>query len=281
MTTLSHRLQRSKGTGHISTLLREGETRIKTLYQEGSAKIRTPKVHAAPLLETVLMNTSGGLTGGDRLNWKIDIDEGSHVSVTTPTCEKIYRSSGDQAEIDIRIDVGKNAVLSYLPQETLLFEGAALKRNLTVNLSATGSGVFLETVLFGRLAMAETVRNATFRDSWRVCQEGTLVHAEDMRFQDDIQSLLQKPGVTGSDAAIATLLVINPNVEQLIDTVRALLGERAGASVWSVGGRNKMLIRLAAPDGFAMREKLLPILLRCNKFLLKSPSYGLPKVWNL
>lgn len=279
--TPPNHLQRSRGIGRLSTHLRAGQTRITRLYQEGSAKIRTPKIHAAPLLEAVMMNTSGGLTGGDRLDWKIDLDEGSRVALTTPTCEKIYRSLGDQAEVDIRIDVGAGAVLSYLPQETLLFEGSALDRNLTVNLSPTASALFVETTLFGRLAMAETVRNASFRDSWRIRQGGVLVHAEATRFQGDIQSLLQKPGVTGSRTAIATLLVIDPNVETLIDSVRAQVGDEGGASVWSVGGRSKMLVRLAAPDGFAMRQRLLPILLRCNKFLLESQTYGLPKVWNL
>lgn len=277
----SDRLQRSKGVGRLTTHLRDGETRISRLYQDGAAKIRAPKTHAPPILEAVMMNTSGGLTGGDSLEWKFELDEGSCVALTTPTCEKIYRSLGDQAKVDVRIDVGAGAVLSYLPQETLLFEGAALSRNLSVNLASTASALILETTLFGRLAMAEAVRNACFHDRWRICQDGELVHAEDARFQDDIQSLLQKPGVTGSCTAIATLLVVDPNVETLIDPVKTQLGNQGGASIWSVGNRSKMLVRLVAPDGFAMRERLLPILLRCNKFLLKSQTYGLPKVWNL
>jgi len=276
-----NRLQRSRGDGRLSTRLRDGQTRISKLYQDGAAKIRVPKVHASPVLEAVMMNTSGGLTGGDQLEWTLELEKGSCVVLTTPTCEKIYRSLGDQAKIDTRIDVGSGASMSYLPQETLLFDGAALARELRVNLAPTASALILETTLFGRLAMAETVRNASFHDRWRIYQEDQLVHAEDARFRDDIQSLLGKPGGTGSCTAIATLLVIAPNVELLLDTVRTLLGDLGSASVWSVGGRNKMLVRITAPDGFAMREKLLPILLQCNNFLLKSERYGLPKVWNL
>lgn len=265
----------------MSTRLRSGQTRISKLFQEGAAKIRVPKTHAPPILEAVLMNTSGGLTGGDHMEWTFELAEGSCAVLTTPTCEKIYRSLGDKAKVDTRIDVDAGATLSYMPQETLLFDGSALERNLTVNLAPTASALILETTLFGRLAMAETVRAASFRDNWRICQDGQLVHAENTQFRDDIQSLLRKPGVARSCMAIATLLVLAPNVETLLDPVRTQLGERGGASIWSVGGRSKMLIRLVASDGFAMRERLLPVLLRCNKFLLKSKLYGLPKAWNL
>lgn len=251
------------------------------MFQEGAAKIRTPKVHSDPILETVLINTAGGLTGGDRMNWQVDLDEGTSVVLTSPTCEKIYRSIGDQAEIETRITVGAHAAISYLPQETLLFDRSALRRRLTVDLSPTSSGLFVEATIFGRQAMGESVRTASFLDRWRIKQDGRLLHAEDIRFEGDIQSLLACPTVTGGMVATATVLMVHPEVETLLDPVRAGLGEHGGATVWSVAGRDKLLVRLVAESGFALRNRLLPVLLRCNKKLLGSPNYGLPKVWTL
>ena len=79
-------------------LRRGGRTRIGRLYQEGAAKIRMPRTSADPL-EAVLINTAGGLTGGDRLDWAVDVGDGASATVTTQACEKVYRAASDGAEV--------------------------------------------------------------------------------------------------------------------------------------------------------------------------------------
>lgn len=273
--------QRTSGTGRLSTGLRDGNTNLVNLYQDGAAKIRTPDIHAPPILEAVFMNTAGGLTGGDRMRWAVDVGDRSSVVLTTPTCEKIYRSRSGHAHAKTQINVGRNASLSYLPQETILFDQSAFDRRLTVDLEPDASVLIAESVLFGRQAMGETVKTTFFRDRWRIRQSGTLVHAEDLLMDGDVGDLLELRAVANGAVAMATVLMVSPNVDGLVDPVRTLLGESGGASTWRVSGCDKLLIRLTAESGYELRKRLLPILLRCNKNLLGSETYGLPKVWNL
>lgn len=273
--------QRTSGTGRLSTGLRDGHTDLVNLYQEGAVKIRTPEIHAPPILEAVFMNTAGGMTGGDRMRWAVDVGERSSVVLTTPTCEKIYRSLTGHARAETQINVGRNGLISYLPQETILFDQSAFDRYLTVDLEPQASALIAESVLFGRQAMGETVKTTFFRDRWRIRQSGTLVHAEDFLIDGDVSELLASRAVTNGAVAMATILMVSPNVDGLVEPVRALLEGNGGASAWHVGGRDKMLIRLTAKSGYELRKRLLPILLRCNKNLLGSETYGLPKVWNL
>ncbi|TIQ86191.1 MAG: urease accessory protein UreD, partial [Mesorhizobium sp.] len=84
--------QRVAGTARLACERNGGRTRLRRLYQDGSAKIRMPAVSADPL-EAVLINTAGGLTGGDRLGWQVDVGAGACASITTQACEKIYRAA--------------------------------------------------------------------------------------------------------------------------------------------------------------------------------------------
>ena len=70
-------LQRVKGIGKVCFSAPDGKTRLTDLYQSGSAKVRLPKVYDTPAT-AVLINTAGGLTGGDRLDFEVGADAGVH-----------------------------------------------------------------------------------------------------------------------------------------------------------------------------------------------------------
>ncbi|TJV47927.1 MAG: urease accessory protein UreD, partial [Mesorhizobium sp.] len=93
--------QRVAGTARLGCDRNGGRTRLRRLYQDGSAKIRMPAVSADPL-EAVLINTAGGLTGGDRLGWEVDVGAGASASITTQACEKVYRAAADRAEVRVK-----------------------------------------------------------------------------------------------------------------------------------------------------------------------------------
>jgi urease accessory protein len=158
--------QRTKGIARLATKFAHDKTRLDVFYQESAAKIRMPESYDGRM-EAVLINTSGGLTGGDRISWQVDAGEGTHVTVTTQACERIYKSSGGHAEVNSQLSVGAHAALHWLPQETILFDQGALKRTLDVELHESSEFIGLEAVLLGRKAMGEIVRTGLFRDRWR------------------------------------------------------------------------------------------------------------------
>ena len=249
-------------------------TRIERLYQEGAAKIRMPRVRADPL-EAILINTAGGLTGGDRIAWEIEAAAGASVTVTTQACEKLYRSRSGEARAEVRLSAAEGARIAWLPQETIVYDRSSFARRLEIDLAEGAEALIVEATLFGRLAMGETVSQALFRDRWRVRQRGRLVHAEAFSIGPDLAAALRRPAVAGGAAAIATILLISPEAESLLPEARKIVGEEGGASFWTVGGTGKLLARLVAGDGYGLRKRLAPLVGLLNG------QAGLPKVWTL
>lgn len=274
--TVSARLlsQRVLAFGRIAAARRDGRTRLATLYQEGAAKIRMPQPEG-DWLEAVLINTAGGMTGGDRLAWQVDIGEDASAVVTTQACEKLYRAAHGHAELSARLSVAAGGRLAWLPQETIVYDHAAFQRRLDVDLAEGATALIAETTLFGRGAMGEHVASGRFRDRWRVRVGGRLVHAEDFFIRGDIARQLARGSVTGGAVAISTVLLVGPDTEEWLDRVRTVIGEKGGASAWTVGRSGKLLARLFDDDGYCLRKRLVPLLALLNG------RAGLPKTWSL
>jgi len=268
------KMQRVAARGAIAVVHERGRTRLRNLLQDGAAKIRLPSVEADPL-EAILINTAGGLTGGDRIAWEVAIGARASLALTTQACEKAYRSAGGHAEVTCRIEAGPEARIAWLPQETIVFDRSALRRTIDVDLEATSEALIVEATIFGRRAMGETVAQASFRDRWRVRVDGRLVHAEDFAIGPEVAAVLANRPVTGGGAAVASVLLVAENAEERLDAVRAVIGEENGASAWRVGGTGKLLARLVASDGYLLRRRLAPLVALLNG------RAGLPKTWSL
>ncbi|MBY5416678.1 urease accessory protein UreD [Rhizobium johnstonii] len=265
------RPQRAEGHGHLAAKLFDGRTRIRELYQEGAAKIRLPDTFDASM-EAVIINTAGGLTGGDRMSWSVVAGAGTRIDVTTQACEKIYKASAGTAEVSTSIEVGAGARVDWLPQETILFDRASLSRRLDVDLDENAEFLAVEAVLLGRKAMGEMMETGLFRDRWRIRRSGRLIHAEELRLSDGVAALAARQAVLGGQVAFATLLYAGPLAEAYLGKVRPLVeGPMGGASAWN----DKLVVRLAAADGFSLRKILIPVISALRN------GAPVPKVWNL
>ena len=268
--------QRAWGKGRLIAKTAPGQSRIAELYQEGCAKIRLPKTFDASM-EAVLINSSGGLTGGDRMVWEVVAGAGTDVTVTTQACEKIYKASANTVAVATRIEVAAGARVDWLPQETILFDHASLSRSLDVELAADATFLAVEAVLLGRKAMGEVVHAGLFRDRWRIRLDGKLLHADNLALAGEIAGLGQRRAVLDGAAAFATLLFVGPDCEPLLPRLRSLVDGEAGVGIshFQVDGRDKLVARFVAPDGFALRKILIPIISHLRK------QKTVPKVWVL
>lgn len=262
--------QRARGRGRIVTKAVQGRSRLDELFQEGCAKIRLPETFSNEM-EAILINSSGGLTGGDELEWQAVAGAGTRLVVTTQACEKVYKASSGTATVTARISAGADAVLHWLPQETILFDRASLTRRLEADIDASAEFVAVEAVLLGRQAMGEAMLEGLFRDRWRIRHGGKLIHAEELRFDGKVAELTAKAPVLNGQVAFATLLYIGPRTEALVGKIREIIGDAGGASEW----QGKLVVRVSAPDGFTLRKMLFPVI-----SLLRNGA-AVPKVWNL
>ena len=269
-------LQRAAGVGRIAVKAEAGVTRLARLYQEGCGKIRLPTDRAAAGLEAVLINTSGGLTGGDRMSWRAEAQDGARLTLTTQACEKIYRarpSVGQEgrAEVAVSLEVAEGARIDWLPQETILFDGAALARTLEADLAPGARLLAVEAVVLGRTAMGERVRAGLLRDRWRIRREGRLVFADDLRFEGPIAEVAALAPTLAGGKAFASLLLVADDAERRLGPVRAAIGAAGAASAFD----GKLFARIVAADGLSLRRALLPAIAALRD------GEPCPRVWRL
>ena len=268
-------MQRAEGRGEIVVRQTAGVTRLERLYQEGCAKLRSPNGHGADGLEAVLINSSGGLTGGDRMHWRAEAGEGGRLTLTTQACEKVYRASEGVAEVATRLHIGAGARIDWLPQETILYDRAALSRALEVEIGAGGTLLAAEAVLLGRRAMGETVQSASLHDRWRIRREGRLIFADDTRLEGLVTALAAKAATLDGASAYASVLLVSSEADRLIEPVRATLDGVSGAQGGASAFDGKLFCRIVAQDGMALRRALIPVLTALRGGL------DLPRIWTI
>jgi urease accessory protein len=245
-------------------------SRRQRVHEEGALRVRFPNVSNRDALEAVIVNTAGGMAGGDRFDLDITVGSGAKLTITTAAAEKIYRSLGPDTEIRVKLDIGSAGTLGWLPQETILFDQIRLHRSIEADLAPDASLLLAEGVVFGRSAMGETLAHGHFFDRWRVRRAGALIFAESLRLDDAIAERLSQWAVAGSAAAIASVLKV-PGDDAAVAAVRAkekdFAGE-VGVSAWN----GLALARLVAPDGAALHRDLIAVLTAFG-------NMPLPRLW--
>ena len=206
-----------------------------------------------------MINTAGGMAGGDTAHLRFAVGPGAAVTITTQSAEKIYRAAGATSHVEAQLAVAAGSRLEWLPQETILFDDARLRRHIAVDVAPDASLLMAESVVFGRLARGETMSAGLFRDRWRVRRAQKLVFAEEVALEGAIGDLLDRPALGAGARAAATLLLVEPQAERHLDAARAALAQGTavgGASAW-----NGMLVaRLMSPSPAAVRAAMVALL---------------------
>jgi urease accessory protein len=265
---------RGEGVLRLQFKRRADATVLGRLYQSGCLKARLFKPEPHHCTEAVLLNTSGGIVGGDRLSLDIQWGPATYAAVTTPACEKLYRAAACAATVRTNLDVEEGASAEWLPQETIVFDRAMVQRDLQVRLAIGATFTGLESIVLGRAEMGETVQNVWLRDGWRIWRGDRLIYADVFNLQGDVgQTLARAPTLQGQ-TAFANLLHIGPRAESELHNIRASLegtGCISGASAW-----NGMLsVRFVAPDSAILRQGV------ARALNIIRGTLALPRVWQM
>jgi urease accessory protein len=259
----------NRAVGNIALTVHaaNGVTRRARVHEHGSLRVRCPNAPGNEL-EAVIVNTAGGMAGGDRFALDIQVETQARLVVTTAAAEKVYRTLAPDATVDVTLAVAAGGALAWLPQETILFDRARLKRSIEVDLADDAQFILAEAIVFGRSGMGEAVDDSHVFDRWRVRHNGLLLHAEAMRLDGGVAAKLARPAVAKGGLAVATVLVV-PGSDTTIAAVRALGDFRGqvGVSAWN----GFAVVRLCAADGAAVRHDLVAVLLALRG--------ALPRLW--
>jgi urease accessory protein len=260
---------RARGSVSFDVHQVEGLTRRRHLHESGSLRVRFPSPEAEGL-SAVFVNTAGGVAGGDRFDIEILTGEGSRLAVTTAAAEKVYRTAGSAAQLDIALKLASGSHLAWLPQETILFDRARLARRIDIDLAESASLLLCEIVVFGRAAMGERMQSGEFVDRWRMRRGGRLVFAETVRLDGDIGAKLARPAIAKGGAAVGTALIV-PGDEALVERIRKLTGSfggEVGISAWN----GFAIARFCAQDAAGLRADMMAVLGR-------AAGAALPRLW--
>ena len=232
-------------------------TQVGRVYETGGLRLRFP--NAGKTCEAVMVNTGGGVAGGDEARFDFTIGPQAAVTFTTTAAEKVYRAQDQAAEINVSLRLGAGASAEWLPQETILFDGARLARRLDVDMEADSRLSLIESVVFGRMASGELTIEGSFRDRWRIRRNRQLIFAEEMKIEGDVTGTLDRPAVGGKARATATFIHIAPDAEGRIEEIREALTDAPcdwGASAWN----GMAVVRLLSPSPEHLRGAIVQLL---------------------
>lgn len=265
--------QRARGVLHVTTRLRGTETRLAGLRQEGCLRACFPHSGAGPL-QVVTLNTSGGMTDGDGLQTRLAVEAGAFMVVASQAAERVYRArpGASPARVSVRAEVARHGRLEYLPQETILFDGCALDRHLTVEMDPDSTYLGVESLVFGRAASGEVLGSIRLRDRVSVRRGGRLVLHDGVILHGPAAAILAGPATGAGAGAVASLVYAAPDAEVCLAPLRdSLAGEglACGASF-----RDGMLVaRIVARNGARARQAVL-----AGLAVLRGKN-ALPRVW--
>ncbi|MGH1368128.1 MAG: urease accessory protein UreD [Maritimibacter sp.] len=263
--------QRAKGRVFLSSKQRGSVSVIDDLAMAGSMKVLFPRAIANGL-DAMLINTAGGVTGGDVFEVEARAGERSEMTVTSQACERGYRATGDKAgRLRTRLLVQEDARMNWLPQETILFDGAHFDRDLHIDLASSASLLMVEPVLFGRLAMGEEVRSGDFKDRVSIHRNGAPIYKDAVRLSGDIAEQLDHGAIGNGARAMAALVYVAPDAEMRLNALRSLLPSSGGASLLAP---DILVARILASTGFELRRSLVPMIRLLN-------SDEIPRPWML
>ena len=203
-----------------------GTTRLARLFQKAPLRVLMPRPAPGEPPCAVLLNTSGGIVGGDALKVEVHLEAGAAAVVTTQAAEKAYRSAGADATLDVALELGDAAWLEWLPQETILFDGARLRRRLRIDATAQARLLAIDMLVFGRRARGERFQNGFLYDCWEVRIGRRLAWADALRLAPEPGALLDAPFGFAGAGSFATCIFVAPDAVDRVRLARDLASAR-------------------------------------------------------
>jgi urease accessory protein len=261
---------RAVGRVAFSVAAAPGGSRRTRVHEAGSLRVRFPNSIGQGTLDAVIVNTAGGMAGGDRFDVAVEVGAHGRLTVTTAAAEKIYRSLGPETHVGVKLAVGPGGALAWLPQETILFDQVRLRRTIDVELADDAALLLAEAIVFGRSAMGEAVAHGRLFDRWRVRTGGVLAFAETTRLEGEIAQRLAQRAIAGHGVAIASVIKYPGNDDDVVAvrSVQERFAGEVGISAWN----GLAVARVVAPDGAALRRDLVAVLIALG-------AAPLPRLW--
>ena len=250
----------------------DGRTSADHLHEASSLRLRHPR---GPRCQAILVNTAGGIVAGDQLAVDVALGPGAAVTLTSAAAEKIYRSDGPTSRIDTRLTLATGSEAAWIPQETILFDGARLRRRFEIDIAEDAALLASEIVVFGRAASGERDIAGRFHDSWRVRRAGRLVFADETRIEGSIGAALDRAAIASGARATGLILIARPDAARHLDPVRMAIDAVCRDAAIEGGASLKdgiIVARFVARSSEPLRRAVADV-------LREAGGIAVPRVW--
>lgn len=177
----------------------------------------------------IIVHPPAGIAGGDHLSFNMQASQAAHALVTTPGAGKWYKTNQKQAFQHIEITVKDSAIFEWLPQETMLFNGACANSSTKIMLDQSASFIGWDMLVLGRQACAEQFSQGNYQSSLQLYRDDKLLVTDRLSFSGNDRFLSSCLGMHGQ-AVMGSLWAVAPpaqrnstTLEAQIDQIRELM----------------------------------------------------------
>ena len=270
-----------EGVARVEYRNKDGETRLGALAQRSPLRVLFPRPEAGDIPTAAIANTSGGVAGGDSLLVRVRSGPGARARVIGSAAEKIYRSASGggsrDSTVDTRLEADSGAWLEWLPQETILFDGARLRRRTVLDV-ADGAGLLAgECLVLGRLAHGEVMRAGRVFDAWEGRRRGRPVWRDVLRL-DDPSAALDEPAALAGARAAATIVYAGEDAAEL-----GHRGQFASSGAVKSGAtvvHGVMVVRMLGAEPAPVRSRFAAAWMEIREQAAGLPG-RMPRLWHM
>jgi urease accessory protein len=265
--------QRCLGLLNISIVKNKKTTSyIEKHREQGNIKARLIKSYNIND-ELIIINTAGGLTSGDINFCSIRIGSNVVLNITTQSMEKVYKCKNFSAKAYTNIIVGANSYISWMPLETIFFNGGKLRKRINIDIEKNSNFLGVETMIFGRQAMGEVINNGELDDAWQVNKGGKLIYSDFNRISGNINKKINNSFILMGNKVFCNIIYTGKKIKLYAKNITKYLNKSkyfAGVSI--VNG--VLLLKVLAKDIIEIRSFLDDLI------IIFDHNFNLPKIWS-
>jgi len=239
---------------------------------KGPLTVQRPFHPEDGLCHVYLLHPPGGIVAGDQLLIDIQVEGEAKALITTPGAGKFYRSAGQQALQTVSLKIKENATLEWLPQETIVFEGARLVSDVRVDLATNARFIGWEIMVLGRPAANESFNQGEALLNWHIFRDEMPLFIEKMQL--DSNAFFARWGLNGCSSC-GTLFAIGANQANL-EAVRLLIADTPRQGVTLID--DLLICRASSDKSNTVRDFFEKVRSVIRQDIVQQQPYT-PRIW--
>jgi urease accessory protein len=259
----------------------DGATWLAHRAHRGPLAVQRPFLPEGPgVCHVYLLHPPGGLVGGDEIDVEIRIDTGAHALLTTPAAGKVYRTNGSPVRQTQRMHVADGGTLEWLPQETILYDGARARLGTRIELARRARFIGVDMVCFGLPARRAPFLHGDCRQTLEILRDGRPLLVERGHFDARSSVWAARWGLGGAGVLAVVVAVPAPSAD-VVDAVRSGAADAPDGdlgAVTVVGDGDLMIARYLGGAAERARAFVHDTWRIVRPALLRRPAVP-PRVW--